>query len=138
MGDTRFDLIRRGLPLEEVAEREGVTTHAIRKHCSRNGTTVQALRPVPYLHDERGYPEWRHQHEGQEDRVRIHRLAAVAEYGVEAVAGGHVHHRDGCVWNSGRENLEVLGPAEHMNRHRDDLAQEYDDRERDGQGRFTI
>jgi len=120
-----------------VARREGVTTHAIRKHCSRNGTTVQALRPVPYTQDERGYPCWVHSHEGEQRRVRIHRLAAVAEYGLEAVVEGHVHHLDECVWNSSRENLEVLGPAEHMNRHRDGLAQDYDERQRDEQGRFT-
>jgi hypothetical protein len=43
------------------------------------------------------------------ERCYVHRLAAVAELGVEAVdEAADVHHVDGVAWNNDRENLQPL------------------------------
>ncbi len=47
----------------------------------------------------------------------VHRLAAVAEFGMDAVANSSVHHSDGCKWNNSRDNLELLSRTEHAREH---------------------
>jgi len=47
------------------------------------------------------------------DYLPIHRLVAVAEYGVEAVAGNVVHHKNGVRFDNRPDNLEVLSNADH-------------------------
>jgi len=51
------------------------------------------------------------------DRVRIHRLLAVAEYGLEALEDRVVHHANGIPWDNRPENLEVLTPEQHRQHH---------------------
>jgi len=64
------------------------------------------------------------------DRVFVHRLVAVAEYGFEAVCDKHVHHESGHGLDNRPDNLVPLSPAEHAAEH--DLG-----RKRDENGRFT-
>jgi len=45
-----------------------------------------------------------------EDRVYLHRLTAVAEYGVEAIEGMDVHHRE--IWDGG--SVPFLNAAEWL------------------------
>jgi hypothetical protein len=49
--------------------------------------------------------------------VKIHRLAAVAWFGYEAVVGKDVHHVSGIPWDNREDNLEPLDPSEHRRRH---------------------
>ena len=49
--------------------------------------------------------------------VRIHRLVAVAEYGIDAVAGKEVHHKNGIPWDNRPSNLEPLTSSEHRTLH---------------------
>lgn len=58
-------------------------------------------------------PEWR-----RAVSVKVHRLAAVAWYGFDAVAGSEVHHVNGVRWDNREENLDTLSTAEHMRHHR--------------------
>lgn len=51
------------------------------------------------------------------ESARIHRLLAVALYGVDAVAGKHVHHKNGIPWDNRPENLELVDPVEHARIH---------------------
>ena len=47
----------------------------------------------------------------------IHRLCAMAWFGIDAVKGNHVHHKNGIPWDNREENLEVLSESEHRRHH---------------------
>lgn len=49
--------------------------------------------------------------------VYVHRLVAVAEHGVDAVAGMDVHHKNGVPWDNRPENLELKDHAQHRREH---------------------
>ena len=51
------------------------------------------------------------------EKVRIHRLIAVAQHGFEAVVGMDVHHDNGIKWDNRPGNLEVLSPEKHLEIH---------------------
>lgn len=75
--------------------------------------------PTVYF-SQSGYLTCRHRLGGRDnDRVafRIHRLVAVAEYGYDAVASKHVHHKNGHKMDNRRENLEPIDPSEHAELH---------------------
>ena len=73
---------------------------------------------VNYNTSPAGYERW--QLNAGEDRgrtVSVHRLAAVAWFGIESVAGKHVHHKNGVKWDNRKENVELLEASEHMRLH---------------------
>lgn len=55
----------------------------------------------------------------QNDRVLMHRLLAVAEYGFDAVAGKLVHHRNGIPWDNRPPNVEPVSRSSHAKHHYD-------------------
>jgi len=52
----------------------------------------------------------------QSDSIGIHRLVAIAEYGIEAVAHAHVHHINSIPWDNRPTNLTPLSDKEHRRR----------------------
>lgn len=81
---------------------------------------VRPEAPVPYRTDYEGYETWRWQYRDctgckKENAVRVHRLAAVAWFGYEAVAGDNtvVHHKNGIPWDNQESNLVPMGRVEH-------------------------
>jgi len=113
----RVNLSRKGLTLSEIAEREGVTPVAIRKHLKRRGVTWTALQPARFTITEQGYERWEHKFQGKGQYYFIHRLAAIAWFGLEPVKQNHVHHRNGIPWDNREENLELLSPGAHNKEH---------------------
>lgn len=70
-----------------------------------------------YDTDSDGYERW--QNRAGRDRnkqVYVHRLLAVAEYGLESVANHHIHHKNGIRWDNRPENIVLMTHEEH-NRH---------------------
>ena len=63
-----------------------------------------------YIHID-GYPYIRGGNNS--DYIPVHRLVAVAKFGVGEVASKHVHHKNGVRWDCRPENLELLTNAEH-------------------------
>jgi hypothetical protein len=59
--------------------------------------------------------------DGKVRRMSVHRLLAVAEYGVDEVADKQVHHKNGIPWDNRPENIEPLTAEEHSKEHEDDL-----------------
>ena len=113
----------------EIAERFGVEHSTISKWMKRNDveprstSEAQSNRtdllksPACYITDERGYSLWRTQHNDEQHTVYVHRLAAVAWNGFDAVAKKDVHHKNGIKWDNRESNLEPLTPSQHRKRH---------------------
>lgn len=135
------DLLRylyrdRGLSTREIAERfdcsNGTVSRWLRRHDIetrdnwRAGVEVaKQLTREEYVKQRSlptGYEYWPST-ETQSDGSRVnrivyvHRLFAVSEFGIEAVKGKHVHHRNGIPWDTRRKNIELLTPEEHGQLH---------------------
>lgn len=52
-----------------------------------------------------------------DENLYIHRLAAVAWYGFDAVVNNHVHHKNEIPWCNTQWNLELLDAGSHMSHH---------------------
>lgn len=68
---------------------------------------------VPFGHGNKGYERWWSDYE----KVLVHRLVAVAEFGFDAVADMDVHHINGIQWDNRPENLELMDSVEHIVMH---------------------
>jgi len=55
---------------------------------------------------------------GGSDFVPVHRLIAVAEYGIDAVKDKVVHHKSNIPWDNRPGNLEIMTAEEHSRMHR--------------------
>lgn len=113
----------------------------IPRRSAYEATTNRRLHPAVFT--DRGYVICASNHRGTTDSVGIHRLVMVAEQGFDAVAGKHVHHRNGIRFDNRPENLELFSRSEHAQHHgfgtdirpsSEELA--YSHRERDDRGRF--
>ena len=80
--------------------------------------------------DSMGYEQVQHTVDGQHYVVQVHRLCAIAWFGIDAVKDNDTHHKNGVKWDNREENLEVMGTTEHRQHH-------YAEREIDDDGRFV-
>lgn len=55
--------------------------------------------------------------EGGSDFVPVHRLVAVAEYGIDAVKDKVVHHKSNIPWDNRPKNLELMTQEDHSRHH---------------------
>lgn len=51
------------------------------------------------------------------EQLSVHRLVAIAEYGLDEVSNKIVHHVNGCPYDNRPENLEVMTQGEHIRLH---------------------
>jgi transcriptional regulator with XRE-family HTH domain len=116
--------VENGMSLSEIADEIGCWKGSVSKAMERLGIerrdqlTTPSIRTNTYGHE---YIS------SQSNSVYIHRLLAVAEYGIERVKGNDVHHINGIAWDNRPDNIEVLCREEHNRRHLP---------ERDNNGRF--
>ena len=94
---------------QEVVEQSRTEPEALRK---------QPATPACFRTMRSGYERWHayNRRDGQ-DSYYVHRLVAVAEWGVDAIRGRDVHHKNGIPWDNRPENLEVLTRKEHREVH---------------------
>jgi hypothetical protein len=124
------DLTRRGVlhAVDRLAEagvlEKRVSGPGVATRCRR----IETEREVKsYKSKARSEPAGFHINNGYEvsscslsdsDSIGIHRLVAVAEYGIEAVSDRQVHHINGIPWDNRPENLLPLTESEHQRRER--------------------
>lgn len=85
---------------------------------SERSSLQHLRRPLNIRHDEKGYLRIVHRHRNETDRIRLHRLVAMAEWGVDAVKDSVVHHKNGIPWDNRPSNLELFDDtAEHVQEH---------------------
>lgn len=117
----REKYVEEGYSSRELAEEWGCSKMPILKALEKFGiekTTPKSERAPTYHTLPNGYMQVKAQHNGKQYAFQVHRLVAVAEYGLEAVNGAIIHHRNGIPWDNRPSNLEVLeSQKEHMERH---------------------
>lgn len=74
-------------------------------------------RRHPAVFTDRGYVICATNYRETTDCVGFHRLVMVAECGFNTVADKHIHLKNGIRWDNRPENLELLSPTEHTERH---------------------
>lgn len=70
-------------------------------------------RVMPFGTTKEGYEKWK----SNGEEFSVHRLLAIAEYGADAVAGKHVHHRNELKWDNRPSNIELRDPGDHVRHH---------------------
>lgn len=77
-------------------------------------------KPPHHYWDSRGYETVCYDNGAEKGQFYIHRLIAIAEYGIEAVKENDVHHINGVKWDNRPSNIEVISPQEHGKIHREE------------------
>lgn len=128
------DIVRRlyhdeRMSMRQVADELGCSVGTLHKWMKRNGIERRdqyeesarstRMRPAMFETDDQGYEQWRGETSEGTYRVRVHRLLAVSEYGLEATSGNVVHHQNGVPWDNRPGNLEVLSREDHNRLHHD-------------------
>jgi len=111
--------VEQSLSANEVAERLGCDERTVLRHLHRSDIDVRQPshgRP-PSFGTHHGYERVTTQVDGEHKEVRIHRLVAVSEYGVDAVKDKHVHHKNSIPWDNRPDNLVPLTHEEHNRVH---------------------
>lgn len=111
------------MSLRDIAQEFGVSGSTIRywmeRHSIERRERTEAYRlarclPVPgFRIDDSGYEHWYHTYDREALKVYVHRLAAVAWFGLDAVRDRHVHHTNNVGWDNREDNLEMVDPVTH-------------------------
>lgn len=127
-----------GLTLEEIADESGLASDVtilrnMEKHGLERRETAEYLRKEDAIrtakHDD--HEQIRFCVNGTTYYYDVHRLVAIAVFGLDAVAGSVVHHKNGIPWDNRPDNLELIdSQAEHARLHNEH-------RERDELGRYA-
>lgn len=118
---------KRGLSISDLADELSVGTASISRHLRyfglnksmwqlRNQGGGPGYKYCSYRTNTEGYEVWSTPGGGT---YSVHRLVAVAEYGIDEVANKQVHHINGVKWDNRPGNLEPISAekhAEHSNK----------------------
>jgi hypothetical protein len=129
---------------EELGENSGTICYWMQKHDIQTYNQGRNKRTpgMNMKHDPSGHVQWwNHVYENNEIKrhevMSVHRLLAVAEYGVDAVKDKVVHHKNGIPWDNRPGNLEVMERGEHTTHHNRERIEEIKNQPRDGDGKLT-
>lgn len=108
----------------ELAEEWGCDSKTVRNWLERFGLDrrkakhYNRVESAFYNTSPEGYERWQlHYGEDRGKTVYVHRLAAVAWFGLEPVKNKHVHHEDGVRWDNREDNITMKTPSEHAKDH---------------------
>jgi len=115
------------MPTTEIAEEFGCHHATISRAMDRLGVEKRELRDAARLAQldqlpqfrtaGRGYERVRTRYNRSQQTVAIHRLAAVAWFGLESVKDNHIHHKNNIPWDNRQVNLQPIDPTEHRRMH---------------------
>lgn len=109
---------------KEIADEFGVDQTTISEWMQRHGietrdrslATSLAFDPLSITYQS-GYEQFRTRCNYETQAVSHHRLLAVAEYGIDAVKGKVVHHKNGIKWDNRPDNIELMTDSGHKRHH---------------------
>lgn len=106
------------MSIRSIAKELNCSSTTVSKHIDRHGIRKRSNEPPGP--EKNGYYSFRTTKRGYERwgcGVSIHRLAAVAWFGIEAVVNKQVHHKNGIEWDNRQSNLQPLSPSDHSKIH---------------------
>lgn len=117
----------RHLSVTEMAEEAGVADPTIIRQMDKHGLERRPNYVTRVLRNPGagfvpagvgGYEYIKHSVDDTTKQFRIHRLAAMAWFGIEEVKDSVIHHKDGVPWDNREDNLEVIeNQSEHAKHH---------------------
>ena len=111
-----------GCSLRDIADKFGCTPRTVNVWMDKYGIETRPSphdKPVYFGMTHQGYEGWVHTSNNTTQHVLVHRMLAVAEHGMESVAGRIVHHKNGIKWDNRIENIELMTQSEHATIHGD-------------------
>lgn len=112
--------VEKGMSAMEIADELGCSEYPVfywlDNHDIETRKSSREQYHTPTL-DDRGYERIHTTPYEGKDKVKHHRLIAVAEYGMSEVKEKEVHHLNGIPWDNRRSNLTLLEKDEHARRH---------------------
>lgn len=108
--------IRTVLDCANATVHKWLNEHGIEKRTLSETQAIPhgSLNHVPFRTRSFGHEVWKH----SEHTVLVHRLLAVAEYGLDALEGMQVHHENNIGWDNRPENITLVDPVEHGKLHK--------------------
>lgn len=77
--------------------------------------------PLKIYTSQNGYERFQTKVHGKSQSFAHHRLLAVAEYGMDALEGNIVHHKNNIPWDNRIENLELMPQSMHVKTHFEEI-----------------
>lgn len=108
----------KSLSTKKIGEKFGVSGNTIVRWLKNNDIEIRYKRQrhislFQLPHWKGGYECWS---DGSHTPL-VHRLAAIAWFGLDEVLGKEIHHQNGIPWDNREENLKPLTTSEHMKLH---------------------
>ncbi|AGC34564.1 HNH domain endonuclease [Haloarcula sinaiiensis tailed virus 1] len=106
-----------------IADMAGTTASTVTYWMDKHGLDRRSLRDAqrkesaPYCMTGPGYMSWTCNWFENQKEVKVHRLLAVSEFGFDAVANMHIHHKNEIPWDNRPANIEVKSPKDHHRTH---------------------
>jgi len=102
--------VNQGYTQDKVAKRLHTSVRTVQRWINRHGIEKTSHLETKFVN---GYHILRHKDGEANRKVRIHRLVATMEHGLDSVKGMEVHHKNGVRWDNRPSNLELLEPEQH-------------------------
>lgn len=109
----------RGMSTYEIADELGCGQTTVRRWMDRHDIDTRRANNDKHGHHRfnSNYETFHVSIDGNDEKVYIHRLAAVAWHGLDAVVGKEVHHKSGHGLDNREGNFEFLTKEEHARLH---------------------
>ena len=111
--------VEQDMTQEEIADEMGCEQGTISYRLREMGVETNPDREKSPYYGMTGnaYMTVQHKVNGEQKSILVHRLLAVAEYGIASVADSVVHHKNGVKWDNRTENIVVMDRGEHTRLH---------------------
>jgi len=118
------EYVENGRSSYDLADEWGCDSKTVRNWLHRHGIELREAKDyhrverVHYGYHTQGYEIWKlHYGDDRGKSVAVHRLLAVAKYGIDAVKDKHVHHKISIPWLNTYDNIELMDESEHAKMH---------------------
>lgn len=107
----------RRMSSREIADELGCSADTVLDWMDKFGIQPYESIHVGVREHPHGYRQIHHYHDGEQHVCFVHRLAAVAKYGIDEVCEKEVHHKNGVRWDNSPSNLTLMTTTEHRRHH---------------------
>lgn len=118
-----------GYSTHEIADFLGCAQSTVRNWMDKHGIESRTISEAKWLKSpnspnwvrlrvqEGGHVKWKISIDGVDRSISVHRLLAVAKYGIKEVEGKVVHHKNEIPWDNRPDNIELMELGDHSRHH---------------------